>query len=226
MTTSRLKEISLDLLQRVERLSLRERILLFAAVFGIIYSAVDTLILGPLNNKVTELQKQVQTTANESTKMDVEIAKLNMEQKDTPLAQAEEVRKKLEVTEKALQELTSRLIAPEQMVDFVENLLRDNNRLELVSLENLAAMPVMTDAATGEAKTGISIAGGKKLYKHGVSLQIKGRYFDLVEYLSRLEQLPWNVFWAEVSVTTLEYPLAELRLTLYTLSEDAVWLQV
>jgi len=70
------------------------------------------------------------------------------------------------------------------------------------------------------------VPGSPLVYKHGVELVVKGNYTDLTQYLTRLEGLPWQMFWGKAELKVEEYPKAALTLTLFTLSLDKTWLRI
>ena len=72
-----------------------------------------------------------------------------------------------------------------------------------------------------------SSASSKNLvYKHGIELTVEGNYLDLLEYQTRLEKLPWRMFFARTSVNSVDYPRVLMTITLYTLSLEEAWLVV
>lgn len=64
------------------------------------------------------------------------------------------------------------------------------------------------------------------LYRHGVRLVLRGDYRSLVRYLARVEQLPWTIYWDEVSLTVDKHPVVEVGIEFHTLSEQEEWLQI
>jgi MSHA biogenesis protein MshJ len=58
-----------------------------------------------------------------------------------------------------------------------------------------------------------------------VEIVVQGSYSDLLDYVSRLEKQPWQVYWGR-TVLAAEYPKVVVTLTLYTLSLDKSWLVV
>jgi MSHA biogenesis protein MshJ len=66
----------------------------------------------------------------------------------------------------------------------------------------------------------------KQIFKHGVQMTVRGNYADLMQYLTALEKMPTQMFWGMAKLSVIQYPNAELTLTLYTLSLDKTWLQV
>jgi MSHA biogenesis protein MshJ len=109
-----------------------------------------------------------------------------------------------------------RFTTPQRMRDVLEEMLQREKRLRLVDLKTL---PVTDLAATqGQA--------GRRVFRHGVELTLAGSYLDLHAYLSALEGLSTQLYWGRAEMSVAEYPIATLKLTVYTLSFDQAWLVV
>ena len=126
-----------------------------------------------------------------------------------------------------------KLVQPEKMAEHLRQLLSRNSRLQLVTLNTLAATPLLDQAGdkntdkTKPAQTvGADSGQEKQVFKHGVLLTLRGNYLDLLQYLSALEKLPQQMYWAQAQMKVMQYPSAELTLTVYTLSLDKTWLQI
>jgi len=57
-------------------------------------------------------------------------------------------------------------------------------------------------------------------------MTLQGSYADLHDYLARLEQSQWRMFWWRARLSTEDSPRLTLTVTLYTLSLDKGWLEV
>jgi MSHA biogenesis protein MshJ len=69
------------------------------------------------------------------------------------------------------------------------------------------------------------------VFKHGVEITVEGRYLDLLDYVSQLEQMPWHVLWSKAALNeeqnpAVTWPANRLKLTVYTLSLDKTWLSI
>jgi MSHA biogenesis protein MshJ len=69
------------------------------------------------------------------------------------------------------------------------------------------------------------------VYKHGVEITVEGRYLDLLDYVSDLEQMPWHILWSKAALNEdkndeITWPANRLKLTVYTLSLDKTWLSI
>jgi MSHA biogenesis protein MshJ len=59
-----------------------------------------------------------------------------------------------------------------------------------------------------------------------VEITVHGNYLDMLSYLVALEHLPSQMFWGKAQMNVIQYPVAELTLTVYTLSLDKTWLLI
>ncbi len=68
---------------------------------------------------------------------------------------------------------------------------------------------------TNNAKDDIEQAG---VYKHGISLIVKGTYFQLLDYLHKLENMSSRFYWEELRYEQDHYPKGYFHLKVYTLT--------
>jgi MSHA biogenesis protein MshJ len=64
------------------------------------------------------------------------------------------------------------------------------------------------------------------VYQHGMRIEVRGQYLDMVRYLQALERLPVKVLWGRVRLESDDYPASTLSLLIYTLSLDKAWIGV
>ena len=134
---------------------------------------------------------------------------------------------KLAKTDTKLLTLTSDLISPIQMRYALLDLLKLKKSVSLLSFELLGAEPLLskTEPKLGNntAESSITTAQsdqsstGLNLYRHGIKIKLSGRYFDLRDYLTQLEKLPWKFFWQDFNFKLTEYPNSELEIEMYSL---------
>ena len=56
----------------------------------------------------------------------------------------------------------------------------------------------------------------RKYYK----LNLRGGYFALMSYLVKIEALPWQLYWDEMSYQVVSYPTAELKIIFHAMSKE------
>ncbi|MEK6208757.1 MAG: type II secretion system protein GspM [Pseudomonadota bacterium] len=119
------------------------------------------------------------------------------------------------------------LVPPTRMTRVLEDVLTRNSRVHLVKLKTLPVRALVDREAKGEPVRAATQGGADRLvYKHGIELTLEGGYLELLDYLTRLEQLQWQMFWARTRIDASQYPRVQMTVTLYTLSLDEAWLVV
>jgi MSHA biogenesis protein MshJ len=213
---------------KVDGMSLRERALIFAAAAFLLVSLIDALFLNPLLLKQKRLSAQVVQQQEKMKDIQAQLAALLKAGEDAASSpqrvRALELRKQIDEGKAYLQERRDKLVPPEKMAELLEQVLKRDQRLQLVALTTLPVSPLVE--STGDAATAQATGLETQIYKHGVKITVRGTYADLLQYLSALERLPTQMFWGKAQMNVIEYPTVELTLTLYTLSLDKTWLQV
>lgn len=218
--------------KKVDSLSLRERTLVFAAAAFILVSLVNVLFLEPLLAKQKVLssrlvQQQEKMKAVQAQLESVLEAKRN--DAGSPLRQRlTQLKQQLAEGESYIKGRSDRLVPSDKMASVLEQMLNKNGRLQLVSLKTLPAAPLMGRGANkGKGKNaGQPPPGKQEVFKHGVQITVRGNYLDMLKYLEALEHLQVQMFWGRAHLNVTHYPVAELTLTVYTLSLDKTWLVV
>jgi MSHA biogenesis protein MshJ len=221
------------LADRVDALGLRERAMVFVAVMAVLLFIAAQLVVGPLNNERKRMQREIQAKNQQTVVLNAQIQAFAAEYSKDPnaanRAELATLRGQLQATKAALGKRTQGLVSPKEMVRLVEQVLKQNRALELVSVRSLQSVPLFErpqakspTPATG--KTTRAVTPTVHLYKHGMRIQFRGRYRDVVAYLQALEKLPWKVFWGRVTLTVESYPVSLVTLELYTLSRQSEWI--
>jgi MSHA biogenesis protein MshJ len=140
-----------------------------------------------------------------------------------------QLRQQLAEGESYIKGRSDRLVPSDKMADVLEQMLNKNGRLQLVDLQTLPVAPLMgknTAKGSGRDANDAPATTGKQVFKHGVQITVRGSYPDMLRYLQALEHLRVQMFWGRAQLAVTQYPVAELTLTLYTLSLDKTWLVV
>jgi MSHA biogenesis protein MshJ len=229
--------------ERIDALSLRERALIFAGLLaGLVLFAANGLF-PMLARESRALEAALRAQHESLARVQDEIAKAAAEYARDPdayhRARIAELETKLRSLETQLAGRTRGLVGPREMTRLVRETLARRQGLELVRLENLPPEEIR-DRGGEEGTPG----PGKKtarenapppdapaattrpsLYRHGLRIELRGRYPEIGRYLASLEQLPWQVFWGRLELKKLTTrDVAQMSLVIYTLSADRAWL--
>lgn len=212
-------------MERIDALTLRERGIVFVGIMAVLYTVAANMLFPPLFSEQTRLQQQLKSKRDQLRTFDAQIqAALAKETQDpnAPLrAKLAELEKRNKELDQAMAIVMARLVSPKDMVRLVEDILRKNRKLELVRIESLPAEALGSD--TGQAK---SAREGLMAYRHGMRIEIKGQYLDILAYLHSLENMPWKVYWGQVSLQVEKYPVSKVTLQIYTLSTHESWIAI
>ena len=217
---------------KIEALALRERVLIFCAMAFLLITLVNMVFLEPLLAEQKKLSAQVVQQQEKMKEIQTQIATLLQAKKsneDSPQrVRLTQLKNQIMEGDTYLQSRRDRLVPPEKMAGLLEQVLAKNGQLQLVNLQSLPVSPLIEHANKGADASAAQSTGvaESQVFKHGVQITVRGSYLDLLQYLTALEQLPVQMFWGMAKMNVEQYPVAELTLTLYTLSLDKIWLQI
>jgi MSHA biogenesis protein MshJ len=243
---------------KIDGLSLRERAIIFAAVVVLLFTLVNDFIFDPEFAKQKQLSEQIKGNDQKMEEIQNEIRQTIKVQSDPD----EEGRKHLADLKSQTRQLSADLlemqkglVSPDKMTALLEDILKRNGNLRLVSLKTLPAAslgnaasssagsaPAAVASTGAQAKLGTvapgtpsTRSGGQNaktealptlVYTHGVEIVVDGTYLDMMNYMAALEALPWQLFWGRAKLDVTSYPDSRLALTVYTLSLDKNWLNL
>lgn len=209
---------------RIDAMSVRERGLIFFAVAVVLYLIAYNVVFAPLRAEQERLGKDLRTKREQVQVADQQVSALfSHNGQDVNAANRVKLaalKERIAGLDAEMDEMTAGVVTPKQMAKLIEQMLTRNKNLELVKLEALP--PERVDGTN----KGDDAAAGVAIYRHGMRVVFKGRYFDIVNYLQSLEHLQWKVFWGEVSLETDKYPVSKVSLVIYTLSRYPGWIGV
>jgi MSHA biogenesis protein MshJ len=222
-----------SLAQKIDALSVRERVILFVLMLAAIWAVMDALLLAPQESVRKAEQGKITQARNKLDEAEHALA-LRASQPDPD----KDAQQRLEGARAALQArmqmattIQARMVAPKDQVRVLQGLLSDQTGLQLRNLDTLPPEPVGLASpdpvpAGGLKQAAAQDAGPAALYKHGVKLTLVGSYATLTRYMERLERLPLGFYWARAELDASAYPEVNLTLILYTLSLERTWLTV
>jgi MSHA biogenesis protein MshJ len=214
------------------KLTIREQyLILITGLVAISFILFYVFIDDKMASNTIESKKIVQlSSSNQSLKISVlELqAALQGDPNEETSKKITQYEAKLAKVDTGLLTLTRDLISPVQMRYALLDLLKLEKGVSLLSFELLGVKPLLSsspsktvaDSASksSEASTNSNeTSAGINLYRHGIKIKLSGRYFDLRDYLTQLEKLPWKFFWQEFNLILKEYPNSELEIEMYSL---------
>lgn len=219
-----------QLQRKFSALSQREKwLMLIASVVGLALLGYFLLIEPQqLNNQ--RLRNQTQQLEEEIYSLDEQIVQLSMQQSQDPNSL---LRQQIDTLDSQLQQMSrdfashiNSLVPAEQMTQVLKQMLAQTKGVHLVELASVAPQPAQTPTQQSEQQPTLSESQPQVLFKQGVSLTLQGSYFDILQYLQKMESQPWQFYWQRFNYQVVEYPVARVEIRVYTLSTSESFIDV
>lgn len=226
---------------RFDAMSIRERILIAVAALAVLLIIWNALMMQPLNNRQKAMQVELDEISDNMSRTAAAM-EAAMEPRNTALAQLKTTRSDLDEVDHQLSTTIAGMIPPERMAAVIQDVLRQQHGLTLISLRNQPVMPLITTPDTPAPETVTdpdappdapappptnpipSVKTGP--YVHPLQVIVEGSYMDIVAYLKALETMQWHVYWIRLELQTKQYPANRVQIEMSTLSLDDTWLGV
>jgi MSHA biogenesis protein MshJ len=217
MASEKLREIG----GRISMMSLRERLFIFVAAGVAALALVQTLLIDPAQLRKRQAHERLQMADEAMLLIGQQRQQLGGPGHDPDRTARDALAKqeaRLAELNAELETRTRSLVPPERMNQVLKDVVRGRGGIRVIGFKTLSPQPVALPGAAEGAPPGF--------YRHGFEITVSGRYADLVDYLERLEALPWRLNWLEATLDATNRPVLSLTLTVHTLSLEEAWLRV
>ena len=218
------------LMQKIDALSLRERFLVFLVVVGIILGTWSTFFHQPNKlerQKLVDDVTRIEMEISSKTRLIEEImVKRSFDPNKSTREQLSRIESQLNKMKAQVDSKAVGFISPRQMAQALEELLQQGD-LVLINLETLSPTQFYGDGDNAQKQPPKNeLSDAPLVYRHGLTIEFEGSYFQTLRYLKTLEALKWRFYWDMVDYKVQTYPLARTKISVYTLSFEEGWLGV
>ncbi len=208
-------------LQRIDALAVRERLLLSVTAVVVVWLVLDLLWLAPLNRQWDATRQQTQALQTQEQALTAEEIVLGSREGEDPRVavreQIEQLRLTIDELDRQLRDEMLDFVAPQQMSDLLTDLIAESHGLVMLGVYSEPPRALIT--ANDE--------GMPTIFQHSMVIELAGDYLALLEYLRTVETLPWQLFWDSLQVDVVEQGEARrFRLRVHTLSLSEAWIGV
>lgn len=231
----------LQMLNKLEALSLRERAMVLLGAPLMLVVAGELLVFGPVGKEAAEARKQVDRQQDELKALSAVLAAQPVV---APLPGADQLLSQRNALQSQIDAARTIAASVDQTVDWGTVVRATVSGTPGLTLTQLKTMPVelvfapsmvkpatapsaraSAAAAGAEAKALAPVArpaaAGEAIYRHRAELTVKGDFATLLGYLQTLQRVPGDLRWERLQLSVAAYPQASLQLTLHTLSSRA-----
>ena len=230
-----MKNHVLQLIEKINALSLRERALVTVAVLAVLFTLWNELLMMPMERENKQIANEVETVQQRVIALGAQIASLLEKTKKDPekVMRDNMLRygRELGELDQQISVLAENLISPQKMAQVLQEMLTQISGFNVIGVKSLTAQPLLEGSESkNDARPGISglkmTAPVLGIYRHRLIIEFEGEFNQTVEYLKALEALPWQIFWDSIDYTVEEHPKAHVTIGISTLSLQEGWIGV
>jgi MSHA biogenesis protein MshJ len=212
------------LVERLDALTLRERVIIFAAGVALLYVFWHTVLIDPMTARAKIAEQRLAEMHRQMTLIDQVGIAANQDPAIAAARTAHALQQRLAVLDAELNSAAQGYVAPDRMIDMLRELLAQQHGLTLVSLAN---MPVESLSQPAGAKPDAPMsADNRGPFVHPVEMVVQGDYASVVAYLRAIESMPWRIRWQQVELVAGDYPQNRVRIVIGALSLSRYWMTV
>ncbi|MFT4993416.1 MAG: MSHA biogenesis protein MshJ [Paraglaciecola sp.] len=204
-------------------ISMREQVLFLLCGIAVVIGLMYSLLLESIMLENDKIERTLQVFESDIQNSDLTLASIIKDLENDPnkaLRQREQVLDgKIDALDAQLQEQMVNLVPANKMPLLLETLLSSTKGLKVVEMRSIPPT-VMLQSEVKKFDVGL------KLFRHGISLTLEGKYFDIQRFLQKIESLQWQFYWNKFDYTVNKYPMAKVQLELYTLSTNKAFIGV
>ena len=202
-------------------LQMREKQLIFWVSLSLIIYLFFWFGISPQLDQYAQHEK---SAARKQSELEGLVIQKNALTQALSIDYAERTKRELDIANKELSQLDMELsrlkdgfVAADKMPELLINLLNEQENVQMVEF-NVAPRQTV-QFGNGELQ---SVA----LYRHNMTLIVEGSFFELRDYLARIQRSPEKVVVTKFRYTVQEYPNAVLTLQLATVSNNETFISI
>jgi MSHA biogenesis protein MshJ len=215
-----------ELRDKWRHLSHREQLMVALVIGAAIYFLVDALVFTPQARREQAMQDSQKRLQSQLVVLAADMAAVDKTRVDSlAQAQAEHALIKKQATELEGLVQSVAVDAPKVKSLMAGLLGSKSSRVKVVAIKTLPVKPLAAAAkapAAGAAPaSGTPPLSAGSVYKHGLEIELRGTYLDLVAFLASMEDANPRLLWSNATLTAGTYPENTLRVSVFLLSTQA-----
>lgn len=197
--------------------TMREKIVLFFLSLLFIYYIFNFIFIRPALAKKEMLENQISVLKSERETISKQFAMvkniISSPQFSTLLTQQQQLTEQTKQKKQQIVNFTPVFVTERDFPRLTNDILKKlDPTIILVSLKEFPLQPWTVPEID---RTNIFI---QNIYQHRVEIECQGSFFNILAYLTRLETIPWHLYWDNLEYKVLKYPEADVRVQFYVLN--------
>lgn len=165
-------------------------------------------------------QIQVQKTEQETYDTQIKVKLINIKSKSftNKIHERQEITDKIMQAQKKIDTLKPLLTTKNAMSGIARDILKQKN--DKIFLNIIDTLPAVDWEPTNVDQADLVTVLTGDLYQYNIVLDFVSDYFSTVDFLKKIEKLPWHIYWDSLEYKVTEYPKANVKLKLHMLSDE------
>lgn len=211
----------------VEKLNLRERSIVLSALFMLIFVIWYMFWFVGVSLQKSEANSKYATLMvdekNLTQQIQVLTEAISVDAHHGKKQQLVSLQQKQDNLDEELARLSQGLISAQRLSYLLQDVLQKAQTIELVEMSTLPVKSQLLSTENSSNTDAQEVAG---VYQHGIEIVVRGSYFEISKLLVSLESLPWRFYWGSLVYDVSQYPKAQVKINVYTLSAEEGFLGV
>lgn len=195
----------------------RERAVLLVSLFVGTLLLFEGLWWGVEREQGKRARAELQSLTEQRAEMEAQLEVLESENPDGAVRQQIDLLgARIGALDEQLESQTLQILPPQRMPEVLRDLIASMRELEITAIRSELPQQLMSSS-----EDNLPV-----LYRHGVVIEMNGRYLALLDFVRELEALPWRLYWLGLEIEANDGQPGTFRLYVYTLSLDEEWIRV
>ncbi len=196
---------------KVENYSVRERVIILAALIMVIFTLWYFAMFLPVRSAAQKYKIKINVMEGQYKAAEKQYREVVKELATTTSQEEQELLKKnLKKIDDRITQITSQVVPADKMADMLKDLLIKEGKLRFIAMKSLPAQTLIASEVFAQTSR-------MSLLNQGIEITFSGAYFDTLKYLKSLEASKWQFFWNSLSYKVTKYPEAEVKISVHTL---------
>jgi len=208
--------------ERIDARIMRERLLIFFSMLAFIFM-VWNFVQSSFDKEKEATRTQLDSLVTQRAAIEAQMAATSQSLLNNPntikTEQIQQLQTDIRNLEIQLQNVSHNLIKANQLPLALQEVLQKTEELTLLGVNTLPTQELQFVVAQGAAAPADS-ENNAGVFQHSVELRVKGSFTQVLQLLISLERLPWRFYWQSLDYKVDQYPNAEVKLRVYTLSSE------
>ncbi len=203
----------------LETRSLKERIFMLMIGFILIYFFIHAIFGGHSSQDQKQIEAQIQVLKKNITLLQEQSDLILKAVTNREFTGSLQQQKKLTAESEKIQQKMSKAGPLIMNENDISNLTHDIfNAQGNVIVGDIKNLPDEEWAPSGIDSASIP-ASLKNVHRRVFQMDFNSDYLNTINFLKRLEKLPWHIYWESMSYTVSQYPDAAISIKFYVLSK-------